>query len=87
MIIATVGLALLAGVIVSSYRRIARSFRESPDPARLRLAYFAAAVVYNMTEAAFKGFHPVWIAFLLAITVVPFSSSSPSSRPEPHALY
>ncbi len=66
-----IGLALLGGLIFLSYRRIAQSFRETPETAKLRLAYLGAAVVYNMTEAAFKGFHPVWIAFLLAVTAVP----------------
>jgi exopolysaccharide production protein ExoQ len=68
-----VGLALLGAVIVWGYRNIAGSFRSDPQAARLKLAYFAAAVVFNFTEAAYKEFHPVWIAFLLAVTIVPFA--------------
>jgi len=29
------------------------------------------AVLYNLTEAAFKMLHPVWTTFLLAILVAP----------------
>ena len=42
-----------------------------PAAARLGLAYFVAALSYNLTEHAFRELHPVWIAFLLAITAVP----------------
>ena len=34
------------------------------------MAYFAVAL-YNMTEAAFKETHPIWIVFLLAVILVP----------------
>ncbi len=65
------GLALLGVVIVWGYRNVVESFASHPETAKLKLAYFGAALVYNLTEAAFKGFHIVWIAFLLAIAVVP----------------
>jgi hypothetical protein len=35
------------------------------------LAYLVAAVLYNFTEAAFKGIHLVWIASLLALVYLP----------------
>ena len=38
-------------------------------PARLGLAFLVVALAYNLTEAAFKMMHPVWIAFLLAVAV------------------
>lgn len=65
------GVILLGLVIAWGYRVVVRAFRRDPDTARIALAYFAAAVVYNLTEAAFKGQHVVWVMFLLAITAAP----------------
>ena len=70
------GLALLGFVMVWGYRNVIGTLRRDPEAGGLRLAYFVVAAVYNLTEAAFKGFHLVWIVCLLAITVVP----EPSSR-------
>jgi hypothetical protein len=61
------------------YRNVVGSLHRSPELGRLWLAYFVIAVLYNQTDAAFKMMHPVWIAFLLAITVVP-SLASPARR-------
>jgi len=70
------GVALLGFVMVWGYRNVIGTLRRDPEAGGLRLAYFVVAAVYNLTEAAFKGFHLVWIVCLLAITVVP----EPSSR-------
>ena len=37
----------------------------------LKLAYLLTALVYNVTEAAFKVMTPVWIVYLFAIMAVP----------------
>jgi exopolysaccharide production protein ExoQ len=66
-----VGLALLGLVAVWGYRNIAASFRRDRRSAVLALAYFVIALAYNLTEAAFKMMHPVWIAFLLATVAIP----------------
>jgi len=66
-----VGVALLAAILISSYRRVVTAVRWMTPAASLRLAYFIVAVVYNFTEAGFKMTHPVWITFLLATMVVP----------------
>jgi len=65
------GLTLLGAVIVWGYLKIAQTFPRHPELAKLKLAYFTAAVIYNLTEAAFKSFHVVWFAFILAVAVVP----------------
>jgi hypothetical protein len=57
--------------MVSGYRNVARALRQNLESANLRLAYFFVAASYNLTEHAFRQLHPVWIAFLLAITAVP----------------
>ena len=35
--------------------------------ARLRLTFLIVALIYNVTEAAFKMMHPVWLALLFAL--------------------
>src|SRR5437867_1880871 len=65
------GLALFGLVMVWGYRNVVDAIRSDPEAGRLRLAYFVVAAVYNLTEAAVKAAHPVWIAFLLAVAVSP----------------
>jgi O-antigen ligase len=64
-----VGIALLVLVFAWGYGNISGALRRNPEAAKLGLAFFVVALVYNVTEAAFKTLHPVWIAFLLAVTV------------------
>jgi exopolysaccharide production protein ExoQ len=66
-----IGVILMAGIIVTGYRRVVAGFRRDPDLGRLRLAYFLAAVIYNFTEAGIKMMSPVWITFLVAIVMMP----------------
>jgi exopolysaccharide production protein ExoQ len=68
-----VGVGLLVLLIASGYRNVVDAFRRDPTAGSLRLAFLVVAVIYNITEAAFKVMHPVWIAFFLAITAVPQS--------------
>lgn len=72
------GVAFLAGLIVTGYRNAIALYRRDPQAGRLRLAFFAVGVIYSLTEAGFRMMCPAWIAFLLAITAVP--SSLPSGR-------
>jgi len=65
------GIALLSFTLVWGYRNAVGAVHLDPETGSLKLAYFVVAVIYNLTEAAFKGIHPVWIVFLLAVTVVP----------------
>jgi len=66
-----IGVILLGVTVVAGYRHVVAKFRQDPAIARISLAFFSMAVVYNLTEAAFKGIHVVWIVFLLAVTVIP----------------
>jgi exopolysaccharide production protein ExoQ len=66
-----VGLALLAGLLVTGYRNALAVFRHDPLAGRLRLGFFTAAVLYSMTEAGFRMMASIWTAFLLAIIAVP----------------
>jgi hypothetical protein len=39
-------------------------------------------VLYNLTEAAFKGIHLVWIVFFLAVLQLPRVAPRPELAPE-----
>ncbi len=80
-----VGVAFLAGLIVTGYRHALSVFRRDPDAGRLRLAFFTAGVIYSLTEAGFRMMSPIWIAFLLAITCVPLKLQ-PKKRQRRSAL-
>lgn len=66
-----VGLVLLAVVMVAGYRNILVDLQRNPVVGRLRLAFFVAVVAYNFTEAAIRGFHPLWVFFLLTVLAIP----------------
>jgi exopolysaccharide production protein ExoQ len=70
-----IGLALLALVIVRGYSGVIRTLHYDPEFGRLKLGFLTAAVLYNLTEAAFKGMHLVWIAFFFAAIHVPWRTS------------
>lgn len=61
-----IGLLLLALVMMDGYGKIVRGFQEDKETASLRLAYFVVALVYNLTEAGFRIFNPVWLVCLLS---------------------
>ena len=63
--------SLFGHVLVWGYRNVVNSLCQGSPLGRLRIAFFIVAVLYNITEAGFKVTHPIWIAFLLAIVVVP----------------
>jgi O-antigen ligase len=65
------GVALLVVVMASGYRNVTAALRQVPEVGNLRLAYFTVAVLYNLTEAAFKVMHPVWVLFVFAIIAIP----------------
>jgi exopolysaccharide production protein ExoQ len=65
-----VGLCLLALLLATGYRRAIAIYRQDPLGGSLRLACIAVALAYNVTEAAFKVTHPVWIMLLLSVTAV-----------------
>jgi len=71
-----IGVGLLAMILVSGYRRVIRLLRQDPGVARLCLGYFFVGVVYNFTEAAMRPTGLVWIAFMLAISLIPQPASA-----------
>jgi exopolysaccharide production protein ExoQ len=66
-----IGVTLLAVLLVTGYRNVLAAFRYNSENASLRLGLFVVALIYNLTEAAFRTQNPIWIVFLLATIAVP----------------
>jgi len=65
-----IGIVLLTAVILWGYRRIIEMWRGGDATASLMLAWFVTGVIFNLTEAAFfRMMIPVWLFFLMAITI------------------
>lgn len=62
-----VGVCLIAGMLISGYRRAVAAFRLNQALGGLMLAYLVVAVVYSITEAGFRMLDPIWIFLLLAV--------------------
>jgi O-antigen ligase len=66
-----IGIVLFAVVLVTGFRNVLVGIRWDRDEGGLRLGFFVAALLYNLTEAAFKFSHPLWILLLWAIMARP----------------
>lgn len=65
------GIALFGVLIVTGYHNAMALFRRDPEAGRLRMALFAAGLIYSFTEAGFRMMSPTWIAFLLSVMAIP----------------
>jgi exopolysaccharide production protein ExoQ len=76
-----VGVALLGVVIVHGYLRSIRLWRGRHPAGDLMLAYFVVGVVSNITEASFfRNMFPIWLVFMLAITVPPLKREESTGK-------
>ena len=66
-----IGVVLLGAQFIAGYGNIITAVRRRMPAASFLFALLVVAAIYNMTEAAFKVMHPMWIAFLFAIIAVP----------------
>lgn len=73
------GLTLLALVIVAGYRNVIVALRGDRCLGAFKLAYFVAAVIYNLTEAGFRMSSFTWIFFLLVVVDLP-KAANPKRR-------
>lgn len=80
------GLFLLTGVILSSYRKIRRTLIFDFDYGRFRMAFFVIALIYNITEAAFRAVSIMWFIFLIIAMDVPRFSQEQQEVKEPVRL-
>jgi O-antigen ligase len=65
-----IGLLLLGGFLIASYRTICRRLRPFSSFASLALALWIVFLFYNVTEAGFRS-GLMWLAFLLGAIAVP----------------
>ena len=59
------GLFFLAGLIASVYKKIRQGLISEFAYGRFRLTFLAIALIYNISEAGFKGLHLMWFIFLI----------------------
>jgi exopolysaccharide production protein ExoQ len=60
-----IGVFLLLGLFVATFRKIRLELFRNFEWARYRLGFLAAVILYNWTEAAFKTISPIWFVFYL----------------------
>lgn len=65
-----IGVLLLGMFLLSSYRSICKALTSGSSLASLSLALWTVLLFYNVTEAAFKSNHLMWLTFLLGSIVV-----------------
>jgi len=59
------GLLLLLGLLFATFQKIRPQLLTNFEFSRFRLGFLVAIIVYNWTESAFKGLHPVWFVFYI----------------------
>jgi O-antigen ligase len=74
------GVVLFGFLVICGYRNVVASLSRDSELGRLRLAYLIVALLYNVSEAAFKVMHPVWITFIFAVVATPNSMRSEDVR-------
>lgn len=77
-----IGVALLALILITAYRRVVKRVRWMSPVASLGLAYIMVAILENFTEASFGMAGPVWIGFLMTTMAMP-EVTRPSEVPLP----
>jgi exopolysaccharide production protein ExoQ len=60
-----VGVLLLGGMMIATFYKAKGEMLRDLDFGRFRLGVLVAVIVYNYTEATFKGVHLVWTMFYL----------------------
>lgn len=75
-----IGIFLLFGLLVSTFRKITRQLTGDFDFACLRLAFFFAILAFNFTEAGFKAVHLVWTMFY--VIAIDYPATTRTSRPK-----
>ena len=68
-----VGVTLLAGVLLSSFKRVLDLFQKNFEYGSLLLAILVAGVIYNVTESAFRPGLLMYFVFMLAVARFPSS--------------
>jgi O-antigen ligase len=75
-----VGVFFLGGAIFATYRKGRSALLRDVNEGRLRLAFLLAIVLYNYTEAAFKGVHLMWTMFHLVAIDYPLIRAAQAQK-------
>ena len=70
-----VGVILMFGIIASAFRRVLEQVRGDVEYGLLRLAMLVAAILYNVTESAFRPGLLMYFMFVLAVVRLPESGT------------
>ncbi|MCL4760197.1 MAG: O-antigen ligase family protein [Burkholderiales bacterium] len=66
-----IGVILMAGTILAGFAKALRSLPMDPGFARLRLAFLAAILLFNYTDATFKALNALFFLYFLVVTSYP----------------
>ena len=80
-----VGLFLLAAMLIATFFKAKAEMLRDLDFGRFRLGVLVAVIVYNYTEATFKGVHLVWTMFYLITIDYPLLEAAVVPGLEPRA--
>jgi hypothetical protein len=82
------GLGFLSFMILKGYGKAVSSLRERLPLSNLPVAYITIALIYNITESAFRAVNPVWFMVLFASTTIPlaFRAKTPQQAAEAQAV-
>ncbi len=72
-----VGVGILVALLFAAYRKARAELLINVEWGRFRLGIFAAVVVFNWTEAAFRALDPMWTMFYFAVVDYPRSQLAP----------
>lgn len=61
-----IGVGFLVLLLATGYRRVIAMLRRNPEAGSLFLGFFMSALIYSLTEAAFRMMSSAWIFFLIA---------------------
>jgi exopolysaccharide production protein ExoQ len=73
-----VGLFMLFAVIVATFRKIRLELFRNPDWGRFQLGFLIAILLYNLTEATFKGLSLTWFFFFVIAMKYPIAEYEPA---------
>ena len=76
-----VGVFMLFGLIIATFRKIRLELFRNPDWGRFRLGFLAAMIFYNVTEATFRGLSLTWFVFFIIAMEYPVVEYEPASEP------
>jgi exopolysaccharide production protein ExoQ len=75
-----VGLLMLAGLFVATYRKIRLELLKNFEWGRFRLGFLVAVIAHNWTEATFKGLSVIWFMFYIIALDYATIASTPAEE-------